>query len=185
MFLTIVLLLIIVCEIWGITAVERKHLLKSMIYYTQLSNVAALVSAACLLLFGPQEWVVNFRYLAVCMLVMTCLVTVFVLQPLLKNSQLLLWSRSGFVLHLVCPFLNVISYIFLETPAKGAALYLPPAVTLLYGIIMLYMNYIEKIDGPYPFLRIRNQTRTATVMWILVLLAAVTAISTAVLHAAG
>ena len=167
MLLTSVLLLIIVCEIWGITAVERKHLLKSMIYYTQLSNVAALFSAACLLLFGPQEWVVSFRYLAVCMLVMTCLVTVFVLQPLLKNS------------------LNVISYIFLETPAKGAALYLPPAVTLLYGIIMLYMNYIEKIDGPYPFLRIRNQTRTATVMWILVLLAAVTAISTAVLHAAG
>ena len=36
------LISIIVLEIWGITAVKRKKLLKSMIYYTQLSNVAGM-----------------------------------------------------------------------------------------------------------------------------------------------
>ena len=184
MLLTSVLLLIIVCEIWGITAVERKHLLKSMIYYTQLSNVAALISAVLLLCFGPAEWIAVFRYLSVCLLIMTCLVTVFVLQPLLHDSYLLLWSRTGFFLHLVCPFLNTLSYVFLETHAKGSV-FLPPAATLLYGVIMLYMNYIEKVDGPYPFLRIRHQTKTATVIWIIVLLAAMGAISSAVAHFAG
>ncbi len=184
MFLTIVLLLIIVCEIWGITGVDKKHLLKSMIYYTQLSNVAALISAVLLLCFGPAEWIAVFRYLSVCLLIMTCLVTVFVLQPLLHDSYLLLWSRTGFFLHLVCPFLNTLSYVFLETHAKGSV-FLPPAATLLYGVIMLYMNYIEKVDGPYPFLRIRHQTKTATVIWIIVLLAAMGAISSAVALFAG
>ena len=176
MFLKIVLLLIIVCEIWGITGVDKKHLLKSMIYYTQLSNVAALISAVLLLCFGPAEWIAVFRYLSVCLLIMTCLVTVFVLH--------LLWSRTGFFLHLVCPFLNTLSYVFLETHAKGSV-FLPPAATLLYGVIMLYMNYIEKVDGPYPFLRIRHQTKTATVIWIIVLLAAMGAISSAVALFAG
>ena len=184
MFLKIVLLLIIVCEIWGITGVDKKHLLKSMIYYTQLSNVAALISAVLLLCFGPAEWIAVFRYLSVCLLIMTCLVTVFVLQPLLHDSYLLLWSRTGFFLHLVCPFLNTLSYVFLETHAKGSV-FLPPAATLLYGVIMLYMNYIEKVDGPYPFLRIRHQTKTATVIWIIVLLAAMGAISSAVALFAG
>jgi hypothetical protein len=183
--LKMVLLVIIACEIWGITAVKKELLLKSMIYYTQLSNVAALFSALLLLIFGPAGWVTGFRYLSVCMLVMTCLVTVFVLQPLLKDSYLLLWSRSGFFLHLVCPFLNVLSYVFLETHAAGSYAYLPPAVTLIYGVIMLYMNYIDKIDGPYPFLRIRHQSKTATVVWVLVLLAAMSAISLAVRLAAG
>lgn len=184
MFLKTVLLLIIVFEIWGITGVDKKHLLKSMIYYTQLSNVAALISAVLLLCFGPAEWIAVFRYLSVCLLIMTCLVTVFVLQPLLHDSYLLLWSRTGFFLHLVCPFLNTLSYVFLETHAKGSV-FLPPAATLLYGVIMLYMNYIEKVDGPYPFLRIRHQTKTATVIWIIVLLATMGAISSAVALFAG
>jgi hypothetical protein len=184
MFLKIVLLLIIVCEIWGITGVDKKHLLKSMIYYTQLSNVAALISAVLMLCFGPAEWITVFRYLSVCLLIMTCLVTVFVLQPLLHDSYPLLWSRTGFFLHLVCPFLNTLSYVFLETHAKGSV-FLPPAATLLYGVIMLYMNYIEKVDGPYPFLRIRHQTKTVTVIWIIVLLAAMGAISSAVALFAG
>lgn len=184
MLLKTVLVLIIVCEIWGITGVEKKHLLKSMIYYTQLSNVAALISAALLLCFGPAKWISVFRYLSVCLLIMTCLVTVFVLQPLIHDSYLLLWSRTGFFLHLVCPLLNTLSYVFLETHAEGSV-FLPPAATLLYGVIMLYMNYVEKVDGPYPFLRIRHQTKTATVIWIIVLLAAMGAISSLVALVAG
>lgn len=177
MISVILLIVIILCEIWGITAVDREKLLGSMIYYTQLSNVAALFSAALLLVFGPLSWITAFRYLAVCMLVMTCLVTVFILRPLIKNDYILLWCRSGFFLHLVCPFLNVISYSFLEAHVTARGMIIPPAVTLVYGVIMLYMNYINKIDGPYPFLRIHNQSKTATVIWIIVLLMVVSLIS--------
>ena len=181
----LLLSVIIVCEIWGITAVRKKDLLPSMIYYTQLSNVAAMLSAALLILFGPSAWITGFRYLSVCMLVMTCLVTIFVLQPLLHDSKMLLWSRTGFFLHLVCPFLNVISYLFFEDHAGRSAAFIPPAVTLLYGIIMLYMNYIGRVDGPYPFLRIRHQSKKATVLWVLVLLAVMGMISVCVLLSAA
>lgn len=185
MALKAVLLLIIAAEIWGITSVKKGKLLKSMIYYTQLSNAAALISAFLLLCFGQKGWITEFRFLSVCMLVMTCLVTVFILQPLLHNSKALLWSRTGFFLHLVCPFLNLTSYVFLEAHAGGSVMFLPPAATLLYGAVMLYMNYIGRIDGPYPFLRIRKQSKKATVIWILVLLAGMSAISKLVSLIAG
>jgi len=173
----LMLILIIVLEIWGITAVERKKILKSMIYYTQLSNVVAMFSALFLLVFGSAEWVTGLRYLSVCMLTMTGLVTLFILRPMLKNNHLLFWSRSGFFLHIVCPILNLISYFFMEAHAEGLLLGLPAAVTLLYGVIMLYMNYIGKVDGPYPFLRIREQSAKATVIWIFLLLVLISVIS--------
>ena len=181
MNLNVVLIIIILLEIWGITAVKTKQLLGSMIYYTQLSNAAAMVSAFFLLVLGNRTWITGFRFLSVCMLVMTGLVTAFVLQPLLKNNRLLFWSRSGFFLHIVCPIVNVISYYCLEPHAEKAMVFLPPAVTLLYGGIMLYMNYIHKIDGPYPFLRIHKQSAKATVLWILVLLIVIGTISSVVM----
>ena len=180
MLRTIVLIVIILCGIWGMTAVKGIRLLKSLIFYTQLSNLAAILSAVCALLFPGQEWTAVFRYLAVCMLIMTCLVTVFVLVPTIRDTQLLLWSRSGFFLHLVCPLLNILSYCFLEAHAPSGYAFLPPLVTLLYGIVMLYLNYRRIYDGPYPFLRVHNQSVTATVLWIIVLLLAMGSISSMV-----
>jgi hypothetical protein len=114
------------------------------------------------------------------MLVMTCIVTVFVLVPTIKDTQLLLWSRSGFFLHLVCPLLNVLSWFFLEPHVPAGYVFLPPLVTLVYGIIMLYLNYRRIYDGPYPFLRVHNQSVTATVLWIIVLLVIMGSISSLV-----
>ena len=54
------------------------------------------------------------------------------------------------------------------------------AITFIYGMIMLYLNYIGKVDGPYPFFRVRNQRVRATVLWVLILLVAVAAISAVV-----
>lgn len=180
MLRTTALIVIILCGIWGMTAVKGIRLLKSLIFYTQLSNLAAILSAVCALLFPGQEWTAVFRYLAVCMLIMTCLVTVFVLVPTIRDTQLLLWSRSGFFLHLVCPLLNVLSWFFLEPHVPAGYVFLPPLVTLVYGIIMLYLNYRRIYDGPYPFLRVHNQSVTATVLWIIVLLVIMGSISSLV-----
>ena len=45
---------------------------------------------------------------------------------------------------------------------------------------MLYLNYIGKVDGPYPFFRVRNQSVRATILWVLILLVVVAAISAVV-----
>ena len=173
----IILAVIICCEIYGLTSLKGIRLIKSFIFYTQLSNLAALISASLLLVFGGQEWIIAFRYLSVCMLIMTMLVTITILLPMIKNVELLLTSRSGFFLHLVGPILNTVSYFAFEPHASQAMTFIPPAVTLIYGIIMIYLNYINKVDGPYPFLRVHHQSKTATVLWIIVLLIVISAIS--------
>jgi hypothetical protein len=45
---------------------------------------------------------------------------------------------------------------------------------------MLYLNWRKKVNGPYPFFRVHNQSAATTILWIVVLFAAVAAISTAV-----
>ncbi len=185
MSLNTILILIIICEIIGLASARFTSLLKSFIFYTQLSNLAALLSAVLLLVSGGNGWVSGFRYLSACMLVMTMLVTIFVLVPAMKDTKLLLFSRVGFFLHLVCPLLNLYSYIFLEPHAGGNVFFLPAAVTLVYGDIMLYLNYRRIVTGPYPFLRFHDQSRTATFLWFLALLGVILGISYGLMSAAG
>ena len=42
---------------------------------------------------------------------------------------------------------------------------------------MLVMNGKGLFDGPYPFFRVRNQSKLATVVWMVVLIGIITAIS--------
>ena len=114
------------------------------------------------------------------MLIMTMLVTIFVLVPTIKNTQLLLWSRVGFTLHLLCPVLNIISYLFFEQHVPASTILLPPVLTLIYGLIMIYMNYKRKIRGPYPFFLVHDQSVRATILWIIALLILVASISAGV-----
>ena len=173
-------ILIIAIEIFGLTSVGKKSLIRSMFYYTQLSNLAALLSLICMLVFGDQPWVTGFRYLSVCMLMMTFLVTVFVLVPTIKDTHLLLWSRVGFSLHIAGPFANLLSYLLLETHAQSWMIVIPPVLTLIYGLIMLWGNYKRVIDGPYPFLRVYNQSALATVLWVCALIILIGAIASGV-----
>ena len=55
--------------------------------------------------------------------------------------------------------LNVASYILLEPYAPSGLIWIPVLVTLIYGDIMLYINYQRKVDGPYPFLRVYHQSK--------------------------
>ena len=165
-----IFVLIIICEIIGMAASDIRSFVLSLVFYTQLSNLAGMLSAGLLLVMGAQEWIIALRYLSACMLVMTMLVTVFVMVPTMKDTKLLLWSRAGFFLHVVCPVLNVFSYVFLEQHARARLIWFPVLVTLIYGDIMLYFNYQKKVDGPYPFLRVYHQSKTSTVLWFIALL---------------
>ncbi len=148
-----------------------------LIYYTQLSNIMATISTVLLLLLGDTQMVIAIRYLSAVMLLMTALVTVFVLIPLGGDPKKLLFSGNGIYHHTLCPILFLILYIFTEGhPARSMAV-LPVVVTMIYGFVMLYLNYVQKVDGPYPFFRVRNQTVKATVIWFIVLFMAIVSLS--------
>ena len=80
--------------------------------------------------------------------------------------------------HTLCPIISVYSYVLFEQHC--GYWWLPAVLTLAYGLNMLYMNRIEKYDGPYPFFRVNHQSKTATVLWVIVLLIIISAISVGV-----
>lgn len=54
------------------------------------------------------------------------------------------------------------------------------AGTLIYGLVMLYMNGTDRFDGPYPFFRVKHHGLTVTVIWIIILMAVIGAIAAGV-----
>ncbi len=148
-----------------------------LIYYTQLSNLAATASALFLVILGHRPWIAALRYLSTCMLVLTFFVTLFVLIPMGGSPKKLLFSGNGPYHHLLCPVLGTISYIGFEGHCDSRMVLLPVIVTLVYGLIMLALNALRKVDGPYPFFRVHHQPVWMTVLWMVILLLVTAGIS--------
>ena len=142
-------------------------------FYTQISNLVAILSSVAFLIFGaPASW---FRYLGVCMLAMTLVVTLFILVPMGGGFEKLMLSGVGLYHHTLCPFISIASYVLFEPHAHAWAI--PVIVTTAYGLTMLALNAREVFDGPYPFFRVNQQGRRATVLWTAALIALISAIS--------
>ena len=173
----ILCLIILALEIRGLSLSLTGRLWKAFVFYTQLSNMMTAVSAALLLVFGQPYPVSVLRYLSVCMMVMTFFVTTCVLVPMGGDPKKLLWSGNGLYLHVLCPVVSALSYILAEHHAGRGAIPVPVAVTLVYGLTMLCLNSLGKVDGPYPFFRVHKQGIIKTILWIGALMAAITVFS--------
>ena len=174
----IMCLIILALEARGLYISISDRRWKIFAFYTQLSNLMTVISAICVLIFGAQTWTILLRYLSSCMLVMTFIVTTRVLVPMGGDPKMLLLSGNGFYHHLVIPIVSVGSYILIEKHVVTAmTILIPTVLTFVYGLIMLYLNYRDLFDGPYPFFRVKNQSVKATVLWMSVLTAAIAAIS--------
>ena len=153
----------------GLSISFRARKWGNFVFYTQLSNMLCALSSLLFVLFSPAAWVTAVRYLAACGLVMTFLVTICVLIPMGGDPKDLLLAGNGLYHHVLCPILCVLSYVLFE-PHAGRNMVIPSmALTLLYGLIMLYLNYIGKVDSPYPFVCVRERSAGATVLWMTVL----------------
>ena len=174
---------VIILEIIGlrISISERKW--KIFAYYTQISNIITLVSSVLFVVSQSSIVTITLRYLSSCMLTMTFLITLFVLVPMGGGFRKLMLSGNGLYHHTLCPILSVTSYIIWEQ--HSSLWILPTILTFIYGIVMLIMNGKRLFDGPYPFFRVHNQSKLATVIWILVLIGIIAAISIVICKAAG
>ena len=186
-FAVIINWIILVLGAVNFASVVPKRKAAAFAFYTQLSNYAALAAAIVFLLalkFPELSFAAALlRYLASCMLGMTFFVVMAVLIPMGAGVKNMLWG-SGFSVHLAVPVLSVISTLLLENDPDPNFLLIPPLVTLIYGIIMMILNYQGKYDGPYPFFWVRRQSKRATVLWTAALFAAVFVISLVILKGA-
>ena len=167
--------LVIMLELLGFRISIGDRRWKIFAYYTQISNLITLVSAIVYVITGRAAWL---RYTSACMLTMTFAVTLFILVPFGGGFQKLMLSGNGLYHHTLCPVLSVISYVLWEV--HSAAWMIPVAITFVYGIIMLFMNYKGWFDGPYPFFRVKYQSKMATVLWVAALTGMITVITLAV-----
>ena len=179
----ILCIIVLLLEARGLSLSITDRKWKILVFYTQLSNLAAWVSALLLVILGQPMWLTAIRYLSTCMLVMTFFVTTCILIPMGGDPKKLLWSGSGLYHHVLCPIVSTVSYVFAER--HSGMIWLPVTVTLVYGLVMLYLNGIRKVDGPYPFFRVHNQSVTATILWMIALVAVMTGISAGVSAVAG
>ena len=176
-------ILLIAIETACITYHIRKAGFGIFVYYTLISNFLAALSTLLLLTFGPGPLTAAFRYLSVCMMTMTFLVVVLVLVPMSGDVKGELFSSTQFFYHLLCPVLTFVSYILWEPHSR--AWQLPVAVTLGYGLVMMYLNYKGRIEGPYPFLKVKEQGLPKTLLWIAAMLALIGGIAFGVMKLAG
>ena len=159
--------------------------LRIFVYYTEISNLVSLVSSLLFVLLGQTLFVTRLRYLACCMLVFTFFVCLCALMPMGAEPRALFLEGHCFYLHTACPVISTLSYILFENHAGKGMIAFSVGVTLLYGFTMLFLNAIGKVDGPYPFFRVREQSGKATVLWMAVLCLAALGLSSGLWLLAG
>ena len=72
--------------------------------------------------------------------------------------------------HTICPLLAVASFLFIEkeeVTREDVRWSLVP--TLLYGTVMIILNIVGVVVGPYPFLMVRYQPWYMSVIWVIVI----------------
>lgn len=140
-------------------------------YYTNDSNILALISSLLFIIFYKKEknFVKDIRFLATSCLTVTFLVVIFVLCPMYNfNYKLLMFTDIYLVFHTIVPILSIFSYIVLENGSSKK--YLCLIFTMIYAIILIILNILNLIKGPYPFLMVTTQNPLVTILWGIIII---------------
>lgn len=177
-------LAIIAGEIAAIIIVFLKIGYYPLEYYTEDSNLFALV--ACAVMAGFQvrylksgkeipHSVQMFKYMAAAVLSVTFIVVLAVFSPMrgegINGWFYMLFNKDFTFLHTLCPILTILSFVLFEKEpyldTKSAFTATIP--TLVYAIVLVFLNIIRALIGPYPFLFVHNQPVYMSVIWFIVI----------------
>ena len=157
---------------------------QALTFYTENSNLFS--AAVCLLVAVCQlwallsgralpRWVKRLKFIAACCLTLTFLTVVFVLAPYYPDEGgvvFLLTESSMLYHHLLNPMAALLSYLLLERephlPRSDVRWALLP--TLAYAAVILPLNILRVIVGPYPFFEVYHQPVYVSVLWAVGLL---------------
>lgn len=171
--------LLVVFELYSLYLNHRMGWTYKFQFYTEDSNYFALFAGAVLLLFQLRAlffhkslpgWVKFLKYTATCGLTITLTVVLLILGPMQGYSAQ--FAGSLLYKHLLSPLIALVSFLFFEKkpplPKKAPLYALLP--TLFYAAVLIFLNLLGKVDGPYPFLRIRFQPWYLSLLWCGVIL---------------
>lgn len=177
-------ILIVVLEIIGLRLSTRTHGKSLFQFYTEDSNIFALIACGVYAVYVAinlknktsvlPRWVQALKYTAVCCLMVTFIVVLFVLAPMEGASgyKTMLLYGSMLYHHLLCPVLALLSFLLLETdpPLTRKHTYIALIPTLVYAAVVLTLNITKTMVGPYPFLHVYEQSAVMSAVWCAVIL---------------
>lgn len=140
-------------------------------YYTNDSNLITLFSSLLFIILYRKkiELVKDLRFLSTILLTITFLVVIFILCPMYNfNYKLLMFTNTFLVFHTICPILSFISYVFFEEGSKNK--YLGLIFTIAYAIVLIMLNILDLVVGPYPFLEVKKQSLLMISIWGIIIL---------------
>ena len=171
-------ILMIVLEVIGFAILFKSGYSLQYEYYTEDSNILGLFSSLLLVICmlskeKTPRWVHILKYMATIGLSLTLFVVIFVLIPMSDfNYQFYLFEGTMLYQHFLCPVLAIITFIFFdelgEFEIKDVIYGL--IFTVIYAIVLISLNIAGIVDGPYPFLMVRDQTILVSFIWALCLL---------------
>ncbi len=140
--------------------------------YTEDSNLFALIVAIIYFSYLYKErkipkYLSVLRLISAVSLTLTFSVVVFFLLPITNFNIGFMFGNANFFFHLACPLLMVYMFPFVDKKSKFNIknLLMSNVPTLLYGTILIILNILRKVDGPYPFLQVYKNTILESVLW--------------------
>lgn len=166
-------ILLILLEVIAFTLILNTTSKINFQFYTEDSNILALISSIIYIYFlcinkKIPRWVQLFKYMTTIGLTLTFLVVIFILTPMYNfNYSFMLLEGSMLYLHLLCPIIGIITFIFFDQIdiSKKGDIFKGMLFTIIYGIVLIILNILGIVNGPYPFLMVRNQTVIASIIW--------------------
>jgi hypothetical protein len=175
---------IVITEIIGLTISLKAHGISSFKFYTEDSNIFALIACAIYAIYTAiclksgktvlPQWVRILKHAATLCLAITFVVVIFILSPMAGPGgyKTMLLYGSMLYHHLICPIAAIIAFIFFDfgPPLTKKQINIALIPTFIYSAIVLSLNIAKVMVGPYPFLRVYEQPVYMSIIWFGVIL---------------
>lgn len=181
----IILNLMVMCmEVLGAYHSFRKGGILNLRFYTVLSNVLALVVSLLYVVYYIRNfnrkdtafprWLKQLKFVTCNCLAVTFVVVVAVLIPMdgIQSVDHYIFGPANIYHHVFCPLIMIFSFCVFEKERKitvrDNVLALIP--TIIYAVVMVILNLVKVLKGPYPFLYVYEQPIYMSIIWAVVIL---------------
>ena len=161
---------------WGQEKIFTFYTEDCNIFAALVCGMVALGQLVCIFTGGElPRWLKQLKLMAAGGLTLTLMTVVLVLAPLYQDGNgwyVMLCTSSMLYHHLLNPLAAMVSFVLLERqprlPRSATVWALLP--TVVYGSVILVLNLQRKVEGPYPFLQVYNQSVPMTILWCIIML---------------
>ena len=184
--------IIVILEIIGLLVTYHYNKRISFEYYTEDSNILALITSSIWIIYVLKnnkipKWLQDLKYITTTCLTITFIVVIVILAPMYQlNYSYLLLYHSMLYQHLLCPLISIITFLLFDNLDifNKKDNFKAMIITIIYAIVLIILNILKIVQGPYPFLMINSQNLQTSIFWLILMLgiAYLTALLLRIIH---